>query len=72
MKISIDPQVEGVGSMRQVFRSLWVEEGLVGLYLKGLSARMVQSACFSFSIILGYETIKRVAVSAEYRQRVRW
>ncbi|CAB3242615.1 unnamed protein product [Arctia plantaginis] len=65
-------QVEGVGSMRQVFRSLWAEEGLVGLYLKGLSARLVQSACFSFSIILGYETIKRVAVSAEYRQRVRW
>lgn len=52
-------QVEGVGSMRQVFNSLWAEEGLVGLYLKGLSARLVQSACFSFSIILGYETIKR-------------
>ncbi|CAG4969866.1 unnamed protein product [Colias eurytheme] len=65
-------QVEGVGSMRQVFNELWKEEGIFGLYMKGLSARLVQSACFSFSIILGYETIKRVSVSDEYRPRVRW
>ncbi|CAG9120061.1 unnamed protein product [Plutella xylostella] len=65
-------QVEGVGTMRQVFQELWAEEGFVGLYLKGLSARLVQSACFSFSIILGYESIKRVALSEEYRARVRW
>ncbi|KAL4703909.1 hypothetical protein ACJJTC_014829 [Scirpophaga incertulas] len=65
-------QVEGVSSMRQVFRDLWQEEGFLGLYIKGLSARLVQSACFSFSIILGYESIKRVAVSEEYRTRVRW
>ncbi|XP_045783559.1 solute carrier family 25 member 44 [Maniola jurtina] len=65
-------QVEGVGSMRQVFKELWREEGLVGLYAKGLSARLVQSACFSFCIILGYESIKRVSVSDEYRARVRW
>ncbi|XP_059054972.1 solute carrier family 25 member 44 [Achroia grisella] len=65
-------QVEGVGSMRQVFKTLWQEEGLVGLYLKGLSARLVQSACFSFSIILGYESIKRVSVSEEFRSHVRW
>ncbi|CAK1553164.1 unnamed protein product [Leptosia nina] len=65
-------QVEGVSSMRQVFKELWKEEGFFGLYMKGLSARLVQSACFSFSIILGYETIKRVSVSDEYRTRVRW
>ncbi|KAL0858495.1 hypothetical protein ABMA27_012361 [Loxostege sticticalis] len=65
-------QVEGVSTMRQVIKDLWLEEGLMGLYLKGLSARLVQSACFSFSIILGYESIKRVAVSDEYRTRVRW
>ncbi|CAH2218192.1 jg3057 [Pararge aegeria aegeria] len=65
-------QVEGVGSMRQVFKELWREEGLIGLYAKGLSARLVQSACFSFCIILGYESIKRVSVSDEYRARVRW
>lgn len=65
-------QVEGVGSMRQVFSQLWTEEGLTGLYAKGLSARLVQSACFSFSVILGYESIKRVALSEEFRPRVRW
>ncbi|XP_013196611.1 solute carrier family 25 member 44 [Amyelois transitella] len=65
-------QVEGVSSMRQVFKDLWHEEGLSGLYMKGLSARLVQSACFSFSVILGYESIKRVAVSEEFRPRVRW
>nr|AEP43794.1 mitochondrial glutamate carrier [Biston betularia] len=65
-------QVEGVGTMKQVFKQLWVEEGLTGLYAKGLSARLVQSACFSFSIILGYESIKRVAISEEFRPMVRW
>ncbi|XP_046976205.1 solute carrier family 25 member 44 [Vanessa cardui] len=65
-------QVEGVGTMKDVFKELWREEGLVGLYAKGLSARLVQSACFSFSIILGYESIKRVSLSDEYRTRVRW
>ncbi|KOB66456.1 Mitochondrial glutamate carrier [Operophtera brumata] len=65
-------QVEGVGTMKQVFKQLWAEEGLLGLYAKGLSARLVQSACFSFSIILGYESIKRVAVSDQYRATVRW
>ncbi|KPJ12602.1 Solute carrier family 25 member 44 [Papilio machaon] len=64
--------VEGVGSMRQVFKELWREEGLIGLYAKGLSARLAQSACFSFSIILGYETIKRFSVNDEFRTRVRW
>ncbi|CAG9790592.1 unnamed protein product [Diatraea saccharalis] len=65
-------QVEGVSTMREVVRDLWQEEGLLGLYVKGLSARLVQSACFSFSIILGYESIKRMAISDEYRPRVRW
>ncbi|XP_026325661.1 solute carrier family 25 member 44 [Hyposmocoma kahamanoa] len=65
-------QVEGISTMRKVFKDLWAEEGLFGLYAKGLSARLVQSACFSFSIILGYESIKRVSVSEEYRPRVRW
>ncbi|CAG9577669.1 unnamed protein product [Danaus chrysippus] len=65
-------QVEGVGTMKQVFKELWREEGFTGLYAKGLSARLVQSACFSFSIILGYESIKRVSLSDEYRTRVRW
>lgn len=63
-------QVEGVGTMKQIFKTLWAEEGLVGLYFKGLSARLLQSACFSFSIILGYESIKRVALSDEFTRAV--
>uniref|UniRef100_A0A2A4J4L7 LIM zinc-binding domain-containing protein n=1 Tax=Heliothis virescens TaxID=7102 RepID=A0A2A4J4L7_HELVI len=65
-------QVEGVGTMKDIFKTLWAEEGLLGLYFKGLSARLVQSACFSFSIILGYESIKRVALAEEFKPRVRW
>nr|CAD7589346.1 unnamed protein product [Timema genevievae] len=42
------------------------------IFTKGLSARMVQSACFSFAIILGYETIKRMSVNEEYREYIRW
>lgn len=42
------------------------------MFFKGLSARLVQSAVFSFSIILGYETIKRVAINDQYKHLVRW
>lgn len=64
-------QVERVGSLKRVCQDLWREEGL-RMFSKGLSARLVQSATFSFSIILGYETIKRVAINDEYRDSVRW
>ncbi|CAG9768339.1 unnamed protein product [Ceutorhynchus assimilis] len=64
-------QVQRIESMRMVFRDLWREEGL-WMFSKGLSARLVQSATFSFSIILGYETIKRVSVNDEYREHIRW
>lgn len=42
------------------------------MFTKGLSARLVQSIMFSFSIILGYETIKRVSVKEEYKHHVKW
>ncbi|XP_031782497.1 solute carrier family 25 member 44 [Nasonia vitripennis] len=64
-------QVQRLDSMCNAFRVLWLEEGL-HMFTKGLSARLVQSACFSFSIILGYETIKRVSIHEEYRNYVRW
>lgn len=57
--------------MRSAFSELWAEEKL-RMFFKGLSARLVQSAVFSFSIILGYETIKRIAINEQYRDRVRW
>uniref|UniRef100_A0A6P7FR27 Solute carrier family 25 member 44 n=1 Tax=Diabrotica virgifera virgifera TaxID=50390 RepID=A0A6P7FR27_DIAVI len=64
-------QVQRIGSMRTAFRDLWVEEG-VHMFTKGLSARLIQSATFSFSIIIGYETIKRISVNEEYKQFVKW
>lgn len=64
-------QVQRLDSMRSAFTELWAEEKL-RMFFKGLSARLVQSAVFSFSIILGYETIKRIAINEQYRDRVRW
>lgn len=64
-------QVQRLGSMRDAFSDLWNEERLQ-MFTKGLSARLIQSATFSFSIILGYETIKRFSVKEEYKEMVRW
>lgn len=64
-------QVQRLDSMFTAFKVLWIEEGL-RMFTKGLSARLVQSACFSFTIILGYETIKRVSINEEYKSFIRW
>lgn len=65
-------QVQGEGTIRQTAVQLFREEGLHGMFMKSLTARLVQSACFSFTIILGYETIKRLSLNEEYKRRVRW
>lgn len=57
--------------MRLAFTELWAEERM-HMFFKGLSARLVQSAAFSFSIILGYETIKRVSINEQYKHLVKW
>lgn len=57
--------------MRTAFTELWAEEHM-RMFVKGLSARLVQSAAYSFSIILGYETIKRLSINEQYRNQVRW
>lgn len=64
-------QVQRLDSMKMAFHELWKEEKL-NIFFKGLSARLVQSAAFSFSIILGYETIKRISVNDQYKHLVRW
>uniref|UniRef100_A0A1B0CHC3 Putative carrier protein n=1 Tax=Lutzomyia longipalpis TaxID=7200 RepID=A0A1B0CHC3_LUTLO len=64
-------QVQRLGSIRVAFNELWAEEKM-NMFLKGLSARLVQSAAFSFSIILGYETIKRISVKEQYKHLVKW
>ncbi|KAG7190606.1 hypothetical protein KM043_006693 [Ampulex compressa] len=64
-------QVQRLDSMFSAFRVLWKEEKMQ-MFTKGLSARLVQSACFSFSIILGYETIKRFSITEEYKSYIKW
>lgn len=64
-------QVQRLDSFTGTFHTLWKEEGL-GIFTKGLSARLVQSVAFSFMIILGYETIKRWSVNEEFKDQIRW
>jgi len=64
-------QVNRKRSFMETFRILWNEEKL-GIFRKGLSARCTQSIIFSLSIILGYETIKRLGVKEDFKDRVSW
>lgn len=64
-------KVQRLDSISLAFKELWAEEHL-RMFFKGLSARLVQSAVFSFSIILGYETIKRISINEQYKHLVRW
>ena len=52
-------------------KTLWHEEQM-GIFFKGLSARLIQSLTFSFFIILGYESIKRWSLLDEFKDSVRW
>lgn len=63
-------QVEG-SNMKETIQVLWKEESFM-MAFKGLSARLIQSVMFSFFIILGYESIKRLSLLEEYRKDVRW
>nr|CAG4644913.1 EOG090X08ST [Leptodora kindtii] len=64
-------QVQRLESIRATFAVLWKEERL-GIFTKGLSARLIMSTFYSFSIILGYESVKRMSVKDKYREQVRW
>lgn len=64
-------QVQRTGGFGHVFKVLWAEEQM-GVFTKGLTARMSQSVVFSFMIILGYESVKRMSVSEEYKDSIRW
>lgn len=64
-------QVQRLDSIGQTFSILWREERF-GTFTKGLSARIIMSTFYSFSIILGYETVKRMSVKEQYRHQIRW
>jgi solute carrier family 25 protein 44 len=63
--------VQRLDSVWQTFSQLWNEERM-GIFTKGLSARVAQSTVFSFAIILGYESVKRLSVRDEFKQKVKW
>ncbi|XP_013786806.2 solute carrier family 25 member 44-like [Limulus polyphemus] len=64
-------QVQRMDSFLGTSSLLWKEEGL-GIFTKGLSARLVQSSIFSFLVVLGYETLKRWSVHDQYKDQIRW
>lgn len=64
-------QVHRSGGFGHTFRVLWAEEQ-IRIFTKGLSPRIFQSCIFSFMIILGYESVKRLSVSEEYKNDVKW
>nr|CAG4634888.1 EOG090X08ST [Alona affinis] len=65
-------QVQQLDSIGQTFRILWREEGLQSMFTKGLTARLMMSVLYSFSIIVGYESVKRFSVKEQYRDQIRW
>nr|CAG4651108.1 EOG090X08ST [Simocephalus serrulatus]SVE94332.1 EOG090X08ST [Simocephalus serrulatus] len=64
-------QVQRLDSIGQTFRILWREERF-HMFTKGLTARIIMSTFYSFSIILGYESVKRWSVKEQYREQIRW
>jgi len=64
-------QVEGNCTAKEAVKRLWQEERY-RMFTKGLSARFIQSSFFSFLIILGYETVKRLSLKEEYKNSVPW
>ncbi|EFX69084.1 hypothetical protein DAPPUDRAFT_301164 [Daphnia pulex] len=64
-------QVQRLDSIGQTFRILWREERFY-TFTKGLTARIIMSTFYSFSIILGYESVKRWSVKEQYREQIRW
>lgn len=55
----------------ETVRSLWATEGM-GIFTKGLTARMTSSVIYSMAIIFGYETVKRWSVHEEYKSQIKW
>nr|CAG4649464.1 EOG090X08ST [Scapholeberis mucronata]SVE93711.1 EOG090X08ST [Scapholeberis mucronata] len=64
-------QVQRLNSIGETFRILWREERFY-MFTKGLTARIIMSTFYSFSIILGYESVKRWSVKEQYREQIRW
>ena len=58
-------------SILGTFKYLWREERC-RIFIKGLSARLIQTVIYSSIIICGYESVKRLSVKDEYSHMVKW
>lgn len=64
-------QIYRMPSLPRTVSLLWSEEHW-GIFTKGLTARMVSSVTFSAMVVFGYETVKRLSISQQYRDQIRW
>ena len=65
-------QVEGKRrKVYHIMKELWQEERF-NIFKKGLTARLSHACVYSLFIIFGYETVKRISLKEEYKQKVRW
>lgn len=63
-------QVGGTDFM-ETMRNTWREERL-GIFTKGLTARIINIIPFSFLIMTSYSSIKHLSLKEEYRSQVHW
>lgn len=42
------------------------------VFTKGLPPRLISNAIYSCLIMIGYETVKRIAVLPEYKNQIVW
>ena len=56
---------------RETAQMLWKEERHK-MFVKALPPRLIQNVISSFFVILGYETIKRLSLSEEYKHKLKW
>uniref|UniRef100_A0A1I8FSM4 Mitochondrial carrier protein n=1 Tax=Macrostomum lignano TaxID=282301 RepID=A0A1I8FSM4_9PLAT len=66
LRLRVMLQADRGAGARDALRRLWAEEGPAWL-AKGLSARLAQSALFSFLFVLYYEPAKRLALKDEFK-----
>ncbi|RWS30295.1 solute carrier family 25 member 44-like protein [Leptotrombidium deliense] len=65
----IRANIQRINSYYEAVRNLWKEDG-VHVFYRGLSARITQSSISSAVIVIGYETMKRLSLGEEYRDKI--
>lgn len=55
----------------ETFRKLRKQEGLK-VFTKGLTPRIINNGVYSCLVMLGYETVKKLCVLPEFRDKIVW